>query len=108
MAKDIQEIIKKLPKKDQQAVKKRATKLIQEEMTLQQLRKAREQSQQELAKKLGVKQAAVSRLEQRTDIYLSTLRSYVEAMGGRLEITAKFPDRKAVRISYFGEETSAR
>lgn len=106
MAKDIQDIIRQLPEQDQKAIRKRAATLIQEEMTLQQLRKAREQSQQELAKKLGVKQAEVSRLERRTDMYLSTLRAYVEAMGGCLEITARFPDRKAVRISHFGDEAS--
>jgi DNA-directed RNA polymerase specialized sigma subunit len=106
MAKNIQDILSSLPRKDRQAIRARAAQLIQEELTLQQLRKAREQSQQELAKKLGVKQAEVSRLERRTDMYLSTLRSYIEAMGGRLEITATFPDRKAVRITNFGQEAS--
>lgn len=107
MAKNIREIIKQLPGKDQKVIKERVTRLIEEEMTLQQLRKAREQSQQELAVRLGVKQAEVSRLERRADMYLSTLRSYVEAMGGRLEITAWFPDRKAVVISQFCEDISA-
>jgi transcriptional regulator with XRE-family HTH domain len=64
------------------------------------LRKAREQSQEAVAKQLHIKQAAVSKLERRTDMYLSTLRSYIEAMGGKLEIIARFPNR-AVRISQF-------
>jgi len=89
-----------LPKKRQQGIKKRAAELIAEEATLRQLREARERSQVEMAEKLHIKQAAVSKLERRTDMYLSTLRSYIEAMGGKLEIIARFPHR-AVRIMQF-------
>jgi transcriptional regulator with XRE-family HTH domain len=89
-----------LPKKRQQAIKKRAAELIAEEVTLRQVREARERSQEEVAKKLHIKQAAVSKLERRADMYLSTLRNYIEAMGGKLEIIARFPDR-AVRITQF-------
>ncbi len=90
----------RLPKKRQQAVKKRAAELIVEEATLRQVREARERSQEEVAKKLHIKQAAVSKLERRTDMYLSTLRGFIEAMGGKLEIVARFPNR-AVRITQF-------
>ena len=90
----------KLPRKRQQAIKKRAAELIAEEATLRQLREPRERSQVEMAEKLHIKQAAVSKLERRTDMYLSTLRSYIEAMGGQLEIIARFPNR-AVRINQF-------
>jgi transcriptional regulator with XRE-family HTH domain len=90
----------KLPKKRQQAIKKRAAELIAEEATLRQLREARDRSQVEMAEKLRINQAAVSKLERRTDMYLSTLRSYIEAMGGELEIIARFPQR-AVRIIQF-------
>ena len=90
----------KLPKKDRQAIRKRTAELIAEESTLRQLREARERSQVEMAEKLHINQAAVSKLERRTDMYLSTLRSYIEAMGGRLEIVARFPNR-AVRIMQF-------
>jgi predicted transcriptional regulator len=89
-----------LPKKRQQAIKKRTAELIAEEATLRQLREARERSQEEVAKKLHIKQAAVSKLERRTDMYLSTLRNYIEAMGGELEIVARFPNQ-AVRITQF-------
>ncbi len=71
-----------------------------EEATLRQVREARERSQEEVAKKLHIKQAAVSKLERRTDMYLSTLRGFIEAMGGKLEIVARFPNR-AVRITQF-------
>ena len=89
-----------LPKKRQQAIKKRAAELIAEETTLRQLREARERSQVEVAKQLHIKQAAVSKLERRTDLYLSTLRGFIEAMGGKLEIVARFPNQ-AVRITQF-------
>ena len=64
------------------------------EMPLHELRAARNLTQQQLAKTLDMSQAAVSQLEQRTDIYLSTLENFVEAMGGRLEMYAVFPDGK--------------
>ncbi len=73
------------------ASRARARKMI-EEMPLQQLRSAREMTQTRLAELLEMDQGNVSKLEQRTDMYLSTLRSYVEAMGGELEIRAVFPD----------------
>ena len=71
------------------------------ELTLAELREARRRSQAELAKELGVQQSAVSRIERRTDMYLSTLSNVVAAMGGRLEIIAQFPDRPPVRINQF-------
>jgi transcriptional regulator with XRE-family HTH domain len=61
-------------------------------MPLHQIRNAREMTQTRLAELMEMDQGNVSRLEQRTDMYLSTLRSYVEAMGGTLEIRAVFPD----------------
>jgi len=100
MAVKLDDYMAKLPKKRQQAIKKRAAELIAEEATLRQLREARERSQVEMAEKLHIKQAAVSKLERRTDMYLSTLRSYIEAMGGTLEIIARFPQR-AVWIMQF-------
>ncbi|QEH35630.1 hypothetical protein OJF2_41830 [Aquisphaera giovannonii] len=89
-----------LPAAEQQAVRDRAAELIAEEATLRQLREAREQTQAELAKTLHVNQAAISRLERRSDMDLSTLRGFIEAMGGQLEIVARFPDR-SVRINPF-------
>lgn len=66
-------------------------------MPLHQLRNAREMTQTRLAQILHVPQGSISKLEKRTDMYLSTLRSYVEAMGGTLEVRAVFPDGE-VRI----------
>ena len=78
------------------------TKTMLAEMHLNELRRARELSQQALAKRLGTTQPEVSRLESRTDMYLSTLRRFVEAIGDELVIVAEFPDG-AVRISQFAE-----
>lgn len=62
------------------------------EMQLQELRKARQATQAEVAKALCVEQAAVSKLERREDMYVSTLREYVKALGGELKLVASFPD----------------
>jgi transcriptional regulator with XRE-family HTH domain len=71
-------------------------------MPLAELRRAREQSQEELARSLRVNQPAVAKLEKRTDMYVSNLRRYIEALGGSLEITARFPEG-AVSITNFGD-----
>ena len=72
------------------------------EMALHELRQAREQSQEDLARELGVGQPAVAKLERRADMYVSNLRRYIEALGGSLEITARFPEG-SVNIVNFGE-----
>ena len=74
------------------------TKTLLDAMPLQELRHARNLSQEQLAQTLSVKQAAVSKLEKRTDMYISTLRNFIKAMGGDLEIIATFPDG-SVQIS---------
>ena len=70
------------------------------EIPLNELRRARGLSQKMLAETLRVQQPAIAKMEQRTDMYISTLRSHIEAMGGELEITARFPDG-VVKISNF-------
>jgi DNA-binding XRE family transcriptional regulator len=101
MAIKARDYIAKLPRSEQIAIKAEAQQLIAEELTLAELREARRRSQAELAKKLGVQQSAISRIERRTDMYLSTLSGIVEAMGGTIEIVARFPDRPPVRINQF-------
>lgn len=75
-------------------------------MTLHQLRQAREMTQVKLAEALNINQGAVSTMEKRTDMYVSTLRNYIEAMGGNLRITAEFPEG-AVEIEQFEERDTA-
>lgn len=101
MKKTLNDYLQALSPKDRKKVEARAAELIAEEMTLQELRKAMQQSQKMLAEKLQVKQAEVSKIEHRADIYVSTLRDYVQAMGGTLEIIASFPNRSPVKISNF-------
>jgi transcriptional regulator with XRE-family HTH domain len=89
-------------------IEARTKELLAEEMTLRDLRKARQQSQETVAELLGMRQGDVSKLERRADAYLSTLRRYVEAMGGELELLATFPDRppvKIIHIADLGEES---
>ena len=73
-----------------------------QEMPLHELRKAQALSQETLAKALNINQAAVSKMERRTDMYISTLRNYIQAMGGELEIIATFPDGQ-IKIENFAE-----
>jgi len=72
------------------------------EMPLNELRQARGLSQKMLAEVLHVQQPSIAKMEKRTDMYLSTLRSHIEAMGGQLEVVARFPDG-VVRISNFSD-----
>lgn len=72
------------------------------EMPLHELRLARGLSQKKLAETLRVQQPSIAKLERRTDMYVSTLRSHIEAMGGQLEIVARFPDG-AVKIGNFAD-----
>ena len=78
------------------------TRQLIREMPLQELRQARKLSQEQMAKNLHTKQSNVSRIEKRTDMYISTLRGVIKAMGGDLEIVARFPDGD-VRINQFEE-----
>lgn len=81
---------------------KAATEQMLQEMPLQELRQARGLSQKVLAEVLHVQQPSIAKMEKRTDMYISTLRSHIEAMGGKLEVVARFPDG-AVRITNFSD-----
>jgi len=72
------------------------------EMPLYELRKARYLSQMEIAKVMNTNQASISKIERQTDMYISTLRKFIKAMGGDLEIVVCFPDSQ-VKINFFGE-----
>ena len=74
------------------------------ELTLREMRRLRKISQASLAKKLKIGQEGVSRIEKRTDLYLSTLRSYVEGVGGKLTLMVEFPDQPPVILSGLGED----
>lgn len=79
-----------------------AERLHAEYLTLQGLRKAKELTQVQLAEILNIRQSTVAQMERRSDLLLSTLRSYVEAMGGKLSLIVEFPDRSAVSLEGLG------
>jgi transcriptional regulator with XRE-family HTH domain len=99
MAKKFSELTSRLPAEVQARAKQKTQRLLAE-MALDELREAHKLTQENLAEILHVNQAAVSKLESRVDMYVSTLRRFVEAMGGEPVISAHFPDG-AVRITQF-------
>ena len=99
MARTLNAVIKALPLDQQQDIEAQAARLIEDEMTLRDLRKAHELTQQRMAEALHISQDGVSRIEKRSDFLLSTLRSYVEAMGGKLRLVVEFPDRAPVLVT---------
>jgi transcriptional regulator with XRE-family HTH domain len=80
-----------------------AERLHAEYQTLKDLRRARHLTQAQLAESLGIRQATIAQLEKRSDLMISTLRSYVEAMGGRLRLTVEFPDKPPVSLEGLGD-----
>ena len=103
MALNVEDVIARLDPAERRRVEEMAAELIAEEMTLRELRQARKLTQVSVARELGIGQDGVSRLEQRSDILLSTLRRTVEAMGGSLSLIARFPDRPPVELSGLAE-----
>jgi DNA-binding XRE family transcriptional regulator len=102
------DIVRKLSPTRRTKVEARAAQLIAEEMTLRELRHARKLTQVRMAKRLGITQDSVSRLEKRSDLLLSTLRKTVEAMGGNLSLIAEFPDRAPVVLAGIAEDPPGR
>ena len=104
MARSLDQVIAGLPPARRAKIERRARELA----TLKDLRNAVERTQEELAAKLGVGQDTVSRIERRSDILLSTLRRYIQAMGGELELVARFPNRPPLRIDHIAATAPAR
>ena len=98
MARKLDEVMATLPKDR----KKRVEDRVMELATLKDLRLAVQQTQEQMAAALGVRQDTIFRLEKRSDMLLSTMRHYVESMGGKLELVAKFPDHPSVVIDHLG------
>lgn len=99
MARNLEQILDALPTERRAVVDHRAAELA----TLKDLRQAMQKTQVDLAAALHVGQDSISRLEKRSDMLLSTLRGYIEAMGGKLEIVARFPNRPPVMIERLTE-----
>ena len=99
----VDEIIAALPKQRRARIDARYRELKDEVESLAALRKAAGKAQVDLAAILKIKQPSVSKIEKQTDMYLSTLRSYVEAIGGELDLIVRLPARRAVRLNRLGD-----
>ena len=106
MTVSLKEAMGRVSARRRKGIEARAETLIAEEMTLQDLRKALELTQQKLAERLDVKQESISNLEKRSDLLLSTLRGYIEAMGGDLSLLVRFPDRPPVELKSLRSPTN--
>jgi hypothetical protein len=95
----LEEFMKDFTPEERAFVASRTAALIEEELTLRDLRQAFHLTQERMAALMGVEQENVSRLERRADLLLSTLSSYVAAMGGKLRLVAEFPNRRPVAIA---------
>jgi len=103
MGRTREEIMAGLPKDRRQQVESRAAELHAEVDGLKALRLLAERSQDQIAQSLGVKQPSVLKIERQTDLYLSTLRRFVEAAGGALELRVALPGKGVLHLTGLGE-----
>jgi len=103
MARALTDKLNSLPDDRRARIEARAAELIDQELTLRELRKALDMTQTALAEQLKVGQDTVSRLERRTDMLLSTLDDYVTALGGHLELNVEFPGHRKIRLKSLHE-----
>jgi transcriptional regulator with XRE-family HTH domain len=103
MSVPLKKVLERMSPEMRAAVEADAARMIAEELTLRDLRKARHLTQEKLAAELGVKQESISNLEKRSDMLLSTLQHYVAALGGELELRVRFPNRPPVVLKRFSE-----
>lgn len=103
MGRTLNEVIEKMPKVRQYRIAARYRVLKDEVESLQALRKAAGKAQNEIASTLKISQPSVSKIEKQTDMYLSTLRNYVEAVGGDLELVVHFPKQEPLHLRGLGE-----
>lgn len=103
MGRNLNQIIAALPPERQARIDARYQELKQEVDGLRELRQIAGKAQADIATALNIKQPSVSKIEKQADMYLSTLRSYVEAIGGELELVVKLPQRPTMRLHHLGE-----
>jgi DNA-binding XRE family transcriptional regulator len=103
MGRSLDQIIAKLPRQRRERVEARYQELRREVEGLRELRQIAGKAQADIAATLNIKQPSVSKIEKQADMYLSTLRSYVEAIGGELELTVKLPQRPVLKIHHLGD-----
>jgi len=103
MGRALNEVMASLPVERRQAVEARAEALLQEVEGLRALRVLAERSQEQIADGLGIKQPSVHKIERQADLHLSTLRRFVEAAGGTLELRVNLPGKGTIRLTGFGD-----
>jgi Helix-turn-helix domain len=103
----LDEILAEMPEERRARIQKRAEE-ISAEINLRELRHLRKLTQARLSRKLKIGQEGVSRIEKRTDLYISTLRSYVEGVGGKLSLVVELPDRPPVILAGLGGDDGAK
>jgi|SRR5580700_4838837 hypothetical protein len=103
MGRNLNDIIAELPPARRAGIEARYNKLKQDVESLRELRQIAGKAQADIATALKIKQPSVSKIEKQADMYLSTLRSYVEAIGGELELVVKLPERPVLRLQHLGE-----
>jgi DNA-binding XRE family transcriptional regulator len=103
MGRNANDVIRSLPAVRRRKIEKRARLLIEEEMTLRELRKSRAMTQAAIAKAMKIAQKQVSEVESRSDMYVSTVRRQVEAMGGKLLLVVELPGKNPVVLSGLGD-----
>jgi DNA-directed RNA polymerase specialized sigma subunit len=107
MVRTLQEVLDALPDDERAEIDRRFVELVNEVESLKELRSLSEMSQAKIAKMLKISQPAVSKIEKQTDMYLSTLRSYVEAMGGELDVIVRLPNRGPVKLRSLEDGSAA-
>jgi hypothetical protein len=108
MGRTREEIIEALPTARRARIDARAAELHREVEGLETLRILAERIQEQIAQALGVKQPSLLKIERQTDLYLSTLRGFVEAAGGTLELRVELPDKGVLHLTGIGDLTGQR
>jgi len=103
MGRSRNEIMAALPEDRRRRIEARAQELVAEVEGLKALRQLAERSQEQIAETLGVKQPSVHKIERQTDLYLSTLRRFVEAAGGKLELRVELPGKGVLHLTGVGD-----
>lgn len=106
MSRPFQDLIAELPPEHRERIAELSRVLIAEAALLRELRFEQDVTQQQLAAMMGIRQASLSKIEHQGDLLVSTLRRYVEALGGELEIRARFPDRTVTLRRYGSRSTT--
>lgn len=102
MGRSLDEVMAALPPERCAAIEARAAELIDEVEGLKAFRQLAERSQKQIAETLGIKQPSVAKIEKQTDLYLSTLRRFVEAAGGKLELRVELPGKGVLHLTGIG------